>query len=152
MLRTNKHRLDDELEIHAEMQERISAELNHAAARMHEAEEALKRCESRLTLEFREQGDRGTMDDIKARVRRDTARREAWERLQERTSAHAEWEALLDAWKVKGYNVRDLALLYQSSYFAMTEHQLRHRNEVARGRSPEPPPEPQRPRRATLED
>lgn len=129
MLRTNRHRLDDELEIHAEIQEQINNEVNRAAARVREAEEKLKRIEARRTEELREAGDRGTMDDVKARVRRDPDRKEAWQSLQVQLSAHEEWSALLDAWRVKGYNIRDLALLYQSSYFALTEHQIRGRSE-----------------------
>lgn len=131
MLRVNKHRLDDELEIHAEMQERISDEVGRLRAQLAEAHENLRRTEARLSDDFREEGTKMTVDAIASRVRRHRDRIAAWEREQQRAQELGQWEGLYEAWKVKGFNMRDLCALYGSQYFALASHQIRHRDERA---------------------
>lgn len=119
MLRPNKHRLDDELEMHSEMHEQIGREVTKLAARVRDAEATLKKTEARIADDYREDGEKLSVEAVKAKVLRHRDRQEAWDRLQRAIVDHAEWEGLLDAWKTRGFNIRDLCSLYVASYFTI---------------------------------
>jgi hypothetical protein len=128
MLRINKHRLDDELEIQAELQERISAQVARLNSQMLEAKDDLAKVEARLTEDYREES-KATKDTVEAKVKRHPDRQAAWEKFQMKRADHEEWAGLLEAWKVKGFSIRELCELYGSQYFALSSHQTRHREE-----------------------
>jgi hypothetical protein len=119
MLRINKLRLDDELEIQAEVQHNISAEVVRLNTRALEAENKLKSVEAELFVRFKEEGGKMTAEEIKASVRVNHARVSAWEQYQAAREVHELWSGLLAAWITKGYKLADVGSLYASDYFAM---------------------------------
>lgn len=119
-LRINKHRLDDELEVQAECQERIASRVTALEARALELKEELAKVEARLTEDFHSE-ERGTKDAREAKVRRHPERVKAWERHQEALQAASQWAGLLDAWKAKGKDLQALARLFGDSYFSLTQ-------------------------------
>lgn len=119
MIRINKLRLDDELEIQAEMQERISSEVARLNTRALEAENELKVTEARLMEDLKESDVRVSVDALKAAIKRHPDRTKAWTRWQVAREVHEEWDGLLQAWITKGYKLADLGALFGSDYFAI---------------------------------
>lgn len=117
MLSINKLRLDDELEIQAENQERIGREVAFLNTRMIEAKDELACVEARLVEEFR---DGSTKDLAEAKAKRHPDRRRAWEKYQAVRETHELWSNVLSAWVTKGYKLADLGGLFASDYFAIT--------------------------------
>lgn len=119
MLRINKLRLDDELEIQAEIQEQIGREVARLSAQVQEAKDALIGAEGEFMDRAKERDPKATVDQLKGRMVDDARRRAAWERLSTLRLGHDEWDALLQAWITKGYKLADLGALYSSDYFAV---------------------------------
>lgn len=116
-LRVNKHRLDDELEVQAETQERIADRLSEAEMTAARLKDELAKTEARLTEDYREEV-KSTKDTVEAKVRRHKDRVDAWERHQEAVGDAAKWGHLLDAWKGRGKDIQALARLFGDQYFA----------------------------------
>lgn len=130
MLRINRHRLDDELEIQAEVMDRISQEVNKLNSQMLSAKEELLRVEARLMTEIAEDApSKMTVAQIEAAVRRHKDRRDAWIKYDTARYSFDEWEALRDAWKQRGFSIKTLADLYTSHYFTISDHQARDRSD-----------------------
>jgi hypothetical protein len=119
MLRINKLRLDDELEIQAELQHAISMEVARLNTLDLEAENKLKSTEAELYVGLKEEGGKMTADEIKAAVRIHHKRVRAWELYQAAREVHEQWSGLLQAWITKGYKLADIGSLYASDYFAI---------------------------------
>jgi hypothetical protein len=119
MLRINKHRLDDELEIQAEILDRIAQNVVRLDARQAELKEELAKVEGRLTLECKEDNPKMTVDEIKATVGRDKERATSWKAYRTAIAEHAEWDALYKAWAMRGKDIDVLARLYGSQYWQM---------------------------------
>lgn len=130
MLRINRHRLDDELEIQAEVMDRISQEVNRLNSQMLSAKEELLRVEARLMTEIAEDApSKMTVAQMEAAVRRHKDRRDAWVQYDIARYSFDEWEALRDAWKQRGFSIKTLADLYTSHYFTISDHQVRDRSD-----------------------
>lgn len=119
MLVVNKHRLDDELEAQADVQERISREVVALNSAMLAAKDKLARVEGRLAEELREDEPKLTVELRAAKVARDPTRMSAWEALQSARAQHEEWSNLLEAWRQRGYSIKTLADLYGAQYFSL---------------------------------
>lgn len=119
MLRISKHRLDDELEVQAELQEHISTEVARRKTAAEQAKEELERLEGGLTLDFRDSEEKLTVGEIKAKVQRNERRIKAYDRWLEAREALEQWEGLLDAWRKRGYGINTAAQLYASQYFSL---------------------------------
>lgn len=119
MLLINKLRLDDELEIQAELQHAISMEVVRLSTRAIEAENQLKHTEAELYVQFKEEGGKMTADEIKAATRINRKRVSAWEKWQTAREVHEQWAGLLQAWITKGYKLADVGALFASDYFAL---------------------------------
>jgi len=119
MLPVNKHRLDDELEVQAEIQERISAEVVALNSSMLQAKDDLGKIESRLFLDLKDDGDKQTEAQIRARISRHEERVRAWRTFQEARQELELWEGLLKAWEKRGYSISTLADLYGRQYFSL---------------------------------
>lgn len=120
MLRVNKHRMDDELEVQAEVMDRINQSLASAELEASEAKDELARLEARLAAEFKEDDTKLSLDAVAGKVRRDRSRIQAWDRLQARVADHKEWAGLHEAWKARGFAFTTLANLYVAGYFTLT--------------------------------
>lgn len=130
MLRLDRYRLDDELQIQAEVMDRISQEVNKLNSRMLAAKEELLRVEARLMVDIAEDATaKMTVAQLDAAVRRHRDRMAAWSSYDAARYAFDEWEALRDAWKQRGFSIKTLADLYTSQYFTITDHQVRDRSD-----------------------
>lgn len=135
-LRVNKHRLDDELEVQAEIQEDIAQRVSALEAAVADAKDNLAKVEARLNEDFRD-GERITKDAVEAKVRRHPDRNRAWEAHQQALRDHREFSDLLDAWKARAKDIQSLAKLFGDQYWALTSV---HGPE-GRQRDPRPPSE-----------
>jgi len=119
MLVVNKHRLDDELEIQADIQERISAEVATLNSRMLECKDDLAKIEARLSEEFRDSDAKLTVDGIKGKVLRHAERGRAWDRHQKAREDLEVAQGILDAWIKRGFSLKTLGELYTGQYFSV---------------------------------
>lgn len=118
MLFINKHKLDDELEVQSEIQDRISSKLARANTKMLESKDALAKTEARLLEDFRTE-EKSTKDLAEAKAKRHPDRQRAFERFMEAREDHEEWSGLLDAWKSKGFGLREMGGLFHAQYFSV---------------------------------
>lgn len=121
MLPVMKHRLDDELEIQAQIMDDISRRVVVLNSRMLEAKDVLARTEARLIEDARESAldSKITKGEIESRVSRHPERISTWEKYQGARAEHEDWAGLLEAWRHKGYSIKTLADLYAADYFAV---------------------------------
>lgn len=124
MLRINKHRLDDELELQAQIAEEISAQVATRNARVAAAAEKLKLREADLYLELRS-GEKLTSDELQAKVRRDRERRSLAQALDQEKYDQDVWIGLQEAWRQRSYALSTLSHLYSADYFDATKTSLR---------------------------
>lgn len=118
MLYVHRHRLDDELEIQADIMERISAQTVIQNSRALEAKDQLSRIEARLVEDAKDDDPKLSNPMAEARVRRDPERIKAWQVYQAARAEHEAWQGLLDAWKQRGYAIKTLADLYAANYYS----------------------------------
>jgi hypothetical protein len=127
MLRVNKHRLDDELEIQGELMDRISTQVVIFNSKMIEAKAELARAEGLLGEEIREAEPKITVGALESKVQRDRNRVGLWQKYQQARATHEAWTGLLDAWRQKGYSIKTLADLYAAQYITLTSTQVSER-------------------------
>lgn len=118
MLYVHRHRLDDELEIQADIMERISSQTVIQNSRQLDAKDQLSRIEARLVEDAKEDDPKLSNPMAEARVRRDPERIKAWQAYQAARAEHEAWQGLLDAWKQRGYAIKTLADLYAANYYS----------------------------------
>lgn len=118
-LRVNKHRLDDELEQHADHLEKIGRYVASAARDEARLKRDLEKAEASrirdLMLEDPKLSHAKASGD--AKDKREV--REAWEQHQEAKQRLVEWEALEKAWYQRGFDIKALAELFGSQYFVI---------------------------------
>lgn len=159
MLRINRHRLDEELELQSELMDRISSQVAVLNSQQLEAKEELAKVEARLFLELKE--DKVSNEAANAEVRKHRERVAAWQRYQVARQVYEDWQGLLNAWTARGYHIKVIADLFIAQYFAVTTvhgpddntvHAARARLSEAREqrRSKDPEAEEPRVRRRTL--
>jgi hypothetical protein len=123
LLPTNKHRLDDELEVHADMADRIGQEVTRAARAEAEAKDALAGVEARLAAKHKrsaaQEGAKATVAEVDGLVLRDPERGQAFRAHQDAVAEHSEWKSLRDAWKEKSYAIKGLGELFGDGYYAL---------------------------------
>ena len=134
MLRINKHRLDDELEVQPDILDRIGQRVTVMNSRALEAADELKRHEANAYFSIKD-ADKLSETAIKEKVRIAPARLQAWGRLQAARSELEEWQGLYEAWKQRGYSLKELVSLYSAQYFTASPH-----SNVDRSERPAAPP------------
>lgn len=118
-LRADRHQLDDELEDHALLMEQISqacAAANTAALR---AKEQLAKVEARLVEDLKAEDSSLTVQRLDGKVKRHPDRREAFDAWMQARQEHEEWLGMQDAWKTRGFTIRNLSELFANQYFAL---------------------------------
>ena len=119
MLLINKHRLDDELEVQAEVAGHISEALASANSRMSACKEELDQVAAKVLLELRSGGEKLTAGEVTAEVEVDPTR---VSKLREYLAAKKEaeqWSGAHDAWKQRGFALKGLGDLYVAQYFVV---------------------------------
>lgn len=122
MLRVDKHRLDEELEVQAEVMGRISDRLAQVAAKATETEQELKAIEARIYRQLKD--DDGKLTDKAAdnAIRRSQERVKAYDRLILVNHELAQWQGLYAAWKARGFSISSLCDLYLGQYYTKDSH------------------------------
>ena len=117
MLRVNKHRLDDELEIQGETQERISSHLARLNSRQLELKKALDSTEAVVISRLKDNDPKLSNPIAEKEARRDRDYVAAWQAWSVARQEYEEWLGLYEAWKSRGYQLKTLADLYGDQYF-----------------------------------
>jgi hypothetical protein len=133
LLRPNKHRLDDELEIQAEVMDRISDSIANVARLAAEAADNLKLVEARLFRELKDADEKLTDKAADSAVRRHPERVRAFERMTSANQQLNEWQGLHEAWKARGYSINKLCDLYVAQYFTKNSYSISDRSDRRRG-------------------
>lgn len=180
MLPINRHRLDEELEINAQVMDDIGRSVAKANSLMLEAKKQVEIVEAQESERLREASDKMTNPQIEREVRRSRAYKDAWDHYQRLRHDHEEWESLYKAWTSRSYDLKALGELFAAQYFVIDsvtgyaakrpgqEEPLRARMRAAsddinagrdgstrtrvRTQPPEQEPQPTRPRRRSLVD
>lgn len=133
MLRINKHRLDDELEIQADVMDRISSRIAALNSQKDEAENDLKLCEAKLFRELKDNDEKITDKAADSAVKRDPERARAWTRANDAEALLRQWQGLYEAWKARGFSINKLCDLYAAQYFTKDSHSISSRSDRRRG-------------------
>lgn len=118
-LHVSRHALDEALETHATLQERIARRVVHENTAAQAAKDDLARVEARLLRDEKDDNPKATDTSANAAVRRHPERITSWERSQRAREQHEEWQALLEAWRQRGYSIKALADLYGNDYYTL---------------------------------
>lgn len=113
-----KNRLDDEFEMHAEVQLHIGEEMAKFSARKDEAKESLARVDAEIYQEVAARDERLSDAKILREVVRDDRHIRAHQLYVAATRELARWTNLYDSWRSRGYMLRSLADLWISNYYA----------------------------------
>lgn len=121
MLRINKDRLDDELEIQSEIQQRIAMQVSELNTQMLDAKEGLKQVEADVTHRVRRaSGDtRVTDKQVESEMLRSEDRIQAFQRYSRIREQHERWSSMLESWRQRGFSLKTLADLYTAQYFTI---------------------------------
>lgn len=122
MLVVHKHRLDDELEIQADLMERIGSELVKANVLTRTTKEHLAEVEGKLTQEEKAADPKATVAMIDAAMRANSRRKQAWREHLDAQAQAEQWQVLWDCWKQRGYSLKTFSDLYAANYFSVTSH------------------------------
>lgn len=120
LLTLDKHHLDDALVVQADIMERITREVTHAARHEAESKDHLVRLEGKLYGEGKGDNPKATVGEVSAMVQRDPDRLKAFNLHLTAIELHSEWKGLLESWKQRGYAIKTLADLYGANYFSPT--------------------------------
>lgn len=117
MLRVNKHRLDDELEMQGEIAFHVLAKVADLESRVRNAKDNMESVEARLRLDYRESGEKMTVDELNARVQNHRERKAAFQDLDRKEHDLAQWKAAAEAWRQRSHALSRLAELHGTEYF-----------------------------------
>lgn len=152
MLRINRHRLDDELEIQSEVMFRVAECKATASDKMTSTKDNLLRVEGKLYFEIKRDDPKATKDAVEAEIVRDPDRVRAFESYRLAKDESERWDSMYESWKQRGFALKTLADLYAANYFNVEtttsgrrevstrdydsnrESLARKRNEESRGR------------------
>lgn len=132
LLKISKHNLDAELEVQADIMERIAAEVVRTGTEARAAKDKLAEVEGRLSSDLK--GEKTNAEERAARIKSNPQRRQAWVEFQEASQEADMWSHLLEAWKQRGFSIKTLSDLYAASYFSVNSHQAPARDADAQRR------------------
>ena len=118
LLPIDKNRLDDALEVQAQMTYEITAEIIAASTRMVWCKEDLDKIDAEIYVSLRD-GSKTTEGEIKANQLLDNRNKGAFASYQDAKRDHERWVSLLDAWRARGFSLTTLANLHSANYFAV---------------------------------
>lgn len=133
LLRINKNRLDDELELQADVMDRLSERIAKLIAEADGLENELKLTEARLFRQFKDDDEKLTDKAAESAVKRHQERARALERYSAASYDLRLWQGLYEAWKAKGYAINKLCDLYAAQYFTKDSHSISSRSDRRRG-------------------
>lgn len=119
MLRINRHRLDEELEVNSDIQERIGREVARRNSLMLEAKRALEDTEARVIADLKEADAKMSNPIAEKEAKRHRDYKTAWASYQVARQEHEEWEAAHKAWITRSFDLKALGELYGFQYFTI---------------------------------
>lgn len=120
LLPISKHRLDDELESHADIAFKVSDQLSLANTHQLRLKDELARVEARVYATNKDSGVKHTAEDLKNLVIRNSARIEAFEAYVNAREQFEAWLGMAEAWRQRSYMITKLGDLFTANYFTQT--------------------------------
>lgn len=117
LLRIDRHRLDDELELQAELLHRISEEVVKAKSKAVELKDLLDRLEGDIYSDAKQHYPKATVPELQGITLREPQRIAAFRNYHAARSNQESWEGLHDAWKSRGFALRGLIDLRLANYY-----------------------------------
>ena len=117
LLRIQKHRLDDELEMQAELLQQISECVVIAKSDALYAKDQLDRLEGQLYSDAKLDYPKATVPELHGITMKDSDRIAAWQKYQKARHTQEDWEGLHEAWKSRGFALRALVDLRLANYY-----------------------------------
>ena len=121
LLRVDKHHLDDELVRQSEVLEEIGRRTASAELAATLAKDELEREEAREYRAIKAEEPKATVEAIKAAITLSKPCVHARNVMIEARRVADEWQSLSKAWYARGFDIKTLAELYASDYFALTQ-------------------------------
>lgn len=118
MLTVDKHRLDEALVVQADVMFRISDNITDYAEQVAQLSDDLKQVEAAAFLEAKDQGQSDKLAEKTAKSH--PGRVKIGDQLAAAKRQHSRWSGLHEAWKARGYAIRELAALYAAQYFVVS--------------------------------
>ena len=131
MLIINKHRLDDELEIQAQVQFEISSSLEIANARQSRLENEMEEYDAKLLLSLRKGDVKRTVAELQAEILTSGDHQPWLDDLHIAKHEAAQWHGMYEAWKQRGFALKSLADLSMSNYFVVDTTYEKNRGVIA---------------------
>lgn len=117
-LAVDKHNLDEELVQQPQLYERVGQELAMAQTDLASAKKSLEKMESELLDDLlRKDTGRTSMEKLKSKLHFDPELQRMHAVLRSREEDVRMWTHMLEAFKARGYSIRDLAALYNANYY-----------------------------------
>lgn len=119
MLRINRHRLDDELEINAQVGEEIGREMAKRNSKQLDLKKSLDMVTAAEVARLKEDDPKLSNPAAEKEATRSREWRTAWNDYQAARHEHEEWEIVYKAWISRGFDLKALGELFAHQYFAM---------------------------------
>lgn len=119
MLRINRHRLDEELEIHSQMMDTIGQEVVRLNSKAIELKKKLEETEAKVVERIKDQDPKMTNPQAERECKRDREYSAAWSAHQQARHEHDEWELIAKAWYQRGFDLKALGELFAAQYFSL---------------------------------
>lgn len=117
MLKIDKHKLDDELEVQAHVHFQITEELSYQSHQKQSLKEELEMYDAGLLIDLRKSNVKKTVSELQAEIAVDSGHRATIRDLFLVNKNHELWEGMLEAWKQRGFALKSLADLAMSNYY-----------------------------------
>lgn len=119
MLRINRHRLDDELEIHSQVMEEIGRTVVKLNSMQLELKRKLAIAEAQAVSDLKDADPKMSNPIAEKEAARDRNVGRAWEAWQAARAELEEWESVQKSWYQRGFDLKALGDLFAHQYFAM---------------------------------
>jgi hypothetical protein len=131
MLVISKHRLDDELELQAQVQFDISESLGIANAKQSRLENEMEEFDAKLLISLRKGDVKRTVAELQAEIIISGDHQSWLDDLHIAKHQAAQWHGMYEAWKQRGFALKALADLSMSNYFAVDTTYEKNRGAIA---------------------
>ncbi len=122
MLPIDKHRLDEELEVQAEVQWRIAERLAKSNADRDDLKDVYERVRAEVAEDVLLHTPGLAAAKVDAKVIVTPRRIRGWEDYLESKKVSERWYVLHEAWRARGFALKSLCDLSASNYFAVDSH------------------------------
>lgn len=118
-LAIDRHALDDELAIHAQVLYEIGREVAALSVQVKEAKRLVEEVETREITRLRDETPKLGIANAERAAHSSPQYVQQWGYLLRTTERFDQWTEARAAWVAKGYSLKDLGALYASEYFTI---------------------------------